>query len=327
MKTLGLLIASLAVLLPACGGDSPHTGNESPDTGSGLSLTSANAQTTAKVVYGAAMSSADLADVGSNIGVTANEPGSSAGATAQKQADGYLVNVLQQAPFGPDTLPCAVSGSITISGDIANPLTLTAGDTFSVDADACDDGLGEILDGLMNMTISEFSGDLFLGMYLLGMDATLDALQVTTPEDVISSTGDTTVVLDTTAAPFVSAAVSGASMTTSSNASTETLSDYATAQTVDAGRQSAPYTLNSSGTLDSSQLAGVVSFTTPVQFQGFGVDFPGSGELLISGNNSSARLIALDNVNVRIEIDNDGVAGVDETIETTWAELTDWASP
>jgi len=322
MKNLHLLALATTLLVSSCGDGSYVDGPGSTNTGGGLSLTSANAQSAAVVVMNAAFGSADLASVGGSIGLSGNVPGSSAKAAYRESQSGFLVNVLQKIPFGPDEFPCDVSGSMTISGDIADPLTLTAGDTFSVDANACNDGFGEVLDGLMTMTVTEFSGDLFLQMYLLGMNATLDALQVTTADDVISSTGDTAVSLDTRVAQFVSATVSGSSMATSSNAGTETLTDYQTSQTVDAGAALAPYTLTSFGTIDSSLLSDIVSYTTPVQFEGFGVDFPDTGELLISGNNSSVRLIALDNVNVRIELDNDGNGSVDETIETTWAALT-----
>jgi hypothetical protein len=65
-----------------------------------------------------------------------------------------------------------------------------------------------------------------------------------------------------------------------------------------------------------------VSYSTPVTFEGFDLDYPGTGEFLVEGDNSSARLIAIDNVNVRIEVDTDGNGTVDETINTTWAELT-----
>ena len=43
--------------------------------------------------------------------------------------------------------------------------------------------------------------------------------------------------------------------------------------------------------------------------------------MLITGNDSSARVIAIDNVNVRIEVDANGDGTVDATIDTTWAEL------
>ena len=39
------------------------------------------------------------------------------------------------------------------------------------------------------------------------------------------------------------------------------------------------------------------------------------------GNNSSARLTAIDNVNVRIDIDTNGDGAIDDTINTTWVEL------
>jgi hypothetical protein len=320
MKTLHLVTVSTALLLASCGGGGDLFGDGS--TGSGTSITSANAVAVAKVAYGSALNSADLAGVGGSVGITATTPGSMAKPSPQQQISGFLVDVLQKIPFGPDVFPCAVSGSLTMSGDIADPLTLTLGDTFTVDADACNDGFGETLDGLMTMTVSEFTGDLLLGTYLLGMNATLDALQVTTANDVVSSTGDTSIALDTTNTPSVSASVSGNSMVTSSNASTETLSNYSTAQTVDAGQAQSPFTLISSGSVDSSLLNGTVTYSTSVQFQGFDIDYPHTGELLVTGTNSSARLVAIDNVDVRIDLDNDGNGSVDEMINTTWAALT-----
>ena len=63
-------------------------------------------------------------------------------------------------------------------------------------------------------------------------------------------------------------------------------------------------------------------YATPVTFEGFDNGYPHTGELLITGDSSSARLIALDDVNVRIEIDGDGDGAVDDTIDTTWVALT-----
>lgn len=320
MKSLQLLALGMTLVLSSCGGSS-FTG-ASQNVGTGLGLTSANALVAAGASFNAAFASADLADVGSNIGVTFSAPNSSASTTAKRQISGFLVNVLNQVPFGPDVSPCAISGTMTISGDIADPLTLTAGDTFNVEATACDDGIGEVVDGLIGLVVIDFTGDLLTGSYLLAMDATLDGFQVTTPNDVVSSTGDVSIALDTTASPFVSASVSGTSMMTSNNASTETLSNYATQQTVDAGRTPAPYTLTSRGTVDSSQLSGKVSYTTPMQFEGDDVDYPHTGELLITGDGSTVHLIALDNINVRIELDSDGDGIVDVTVDTTWAALT-----
>jgi hypothetical protein len=43
--------------------------------------------------------------------------------------------------------------------------------------------------------------------------------------------------------------------------------------------------------------------------------------LLVEGDSSTARLIAVDAENVRIQIDNNGDGTVDDTLEMTWDEL------
>jgi len=133
--------------------------------------------------------------------------------------------------------------------------------------------------------------------------------------------GDATATLNTESAPYVEASVSGDSMTTDTNAYSDTVTVYASAQTLDAGVSPSPYSMTASGTLDSSRLTGAVGYSTPVTFEGFDTDYPGTGELLVEGDSSSARLIALDSVNVRIEIDGNGDGTVDDTIDTTWEEL------
>ena len=321
MNRLLFTVLLSTLVISACGGSDPDTTGQQP-TSSPLDLTPANAQTAAKVSYAAAIGSGELTDVGGSIGLSAGAPGAQAKFSAAAWNSGFLVNVMQKIPFGPDTLPCADSGTMTLSGDIADPLTLSAGDTFQVVFSACDDGFGEVVDGTLNYTVSAFAGDLLTGRYVLGMDAILTNFQVTTAADVMTSNGDTSVTLDTMVAPFVSSTVAGNSMTVDTNSSSETLSGYSYNQTVDAGVSPSPYTMTAQGTLDSSQLAAVVSYMTPVMFEGFGVDYPDSGELLVTGNNSSVRLVAIDNVNVRIDIDNDGNGSVDESINTTWAALT-----
>lgn len=321
MKSSSLLLSSAALLLASCGGSSLGMDAGNSNAGNGLTLTSANTANAAALTFKTALGSAGLADVGGVIGVAANTPGNFAKAVSNRQTSGFLVNVLQKVPFGPDVYPCDMSGMLTISGTVTDPFTLTAGDVFNVDASACDDGLGEVVDGLLSMTITDFSGDLFQQMYLLGMDATLNGLQVASATETVSSSGDTAVLLDTMAPPFVTASVSGTSMMTSSGSRSDTLRNYRTDQTVNGNQQNFPYTLTSSGTVESTLLSGTVRYTTPVQFTGFDVDYPDTGEILIMGNNSSARLVALDNVNVRIDIDSDGNGSVDETILTTWADL------
>lgn len=317
-----LQTATLAatVLIAACGGGGGPDGVQDPVAG--FAISAGNAETVAKLSYEAALGSADLADLGGTLGMTATDPGGASKPSSGAQAAGFLVNVMQKIPFGPDVFPCAVSGFVTLSGNIANPVTLTAGDYFLVQSDACDDGLGEIVDGDLSFTVTEFSGDVLTGAYLVSMDALVDNLQVSTADDTMTSDGDTRITLDTRTALFVTASVSGNSLTTDSNASSETLTSYSSVQTLDIGGPQALYTRIASGGLQTTRLSGSVSYTTPVMFEGIGESYPHTGEFLISGERSSARLIAIDDVNVRIEVDSNGDGTIDNTIDTTWADLT-----
>jgi hypothetical protein len=312
-----------ALTATACGGSSDGGGITAPTIPDhSLSIDLSNARDAVRVSYLAAAASGDTAGLVGNSGLIADSGSDTVFKTARASAFAKPVaTAVSSIPFGPDVLPCDVSGSITVSGSLANPLTLTAGDVINIDADNCDDGLGEVVDGLIEMTIDAFSGDVLSGLYDLTSTLDITNFQVTTAEDTLTSSGDSTVRLNTLNTPAVSASVSGNSLTASSNTASETLTDYSSAQTLDAGLTPAPYTMDSTGTLDSSQLTGIVDFSTELVFQGFDNDYPSIGELLVTGDTSSARLIALDNVNVRIEIDNNEDGTIDDVIDTTWDAL------
>jgi hypothetical protein len=82
--------------------------------------------------------------------------------------------------------------------------------------------------------------------------------------------------------------------------------------------------VTASGTLDSSQLTGAITYSTPVTLEGEDANYPNAGEFLIAGDGSSARLIAQANaIDVVIEIysNTTGTGTPDDVIMTTWAEL------
>lgn len=309
------------LLIAACGGSG--SGLDTTETSSdALSISANNAPAAAKASYNAALGSGDLADLGGSIGISASVRGDFSKAAPGAQASGFLADVMQKIPFGPDVFPCAVSGTVTISGNIESPLTLTAGDNFTVVSTACDDGLGEVVDGSLQFTVRDFSGDVLTGLYVVSMDTSVENLQIATADDTISSRGDALVTLDTMAATLVMASVSGNQITHESNTSSETLSNYSSTQTLDTAANQPLYTMTAQGTLDTTRLSGSVRYTTPLMFEGFGQNYPHTGELLISGDESSARLIAVDDINVRIDVDSNGDGTIDETIDTTWVDLT-----
>jgi len=323
MKRASISLLIPLILVTACGGGSSTVNNPAVPPPTGFVITPSNGMQVAGVAYGSVVSSGDVAGLVGNTGLTAGGSGGLAKPALNSPSGRTLISVVQQIPFGPLTLDCAAAGTFTVSGELENPATFTAGDTIVAEYANCDDGLGEVLDGTLNFVVDAFTGDIFTGVYDMTMTMDLVDFQATTDADVVMANGDGTATLNTLAAPYVEASVSGNAMTTDTNSGSETLTTYSSAQTLDAGLDPAPYTMVASGTLDSSQLPGAIDYSTPTMFQGFDSDYPHIGELLVSGDSSSIRLIAVDNVDVLIEVYSNaaGTGTPDDTISTTWAEL------
>jgi hypothetical protein len=317
-------------LLAACGGSSNDGGNAgTPPPPASLAISAGNAAEVSGAAYGAATSSGELTDLSGSAGIMGGGAGSFSKATVNGQVKATVGGLAQQVPIGSGPVDCLVNGTVDISGDIQDPIAVTAGiltpgDTFSVEYVACDDGVGEILDGRIDMVVGDpFTGNISNGAYELTMDIEISNFQVTTATDVITSNGDTSTTLNTLAAPYIEASVGGNSITVDANAGSETLSAYSSEQTFDGRVAPAPYTMAAAGTLDSTQIGGVVDYSTPVTFEGVDTGYPTAGVLLVEGENSAARLVAQANgVDVVIEIDADGDGVFEDTINTTWEALT-----
>jgi hypothetical protein len=289
--------------LAACsGGGTTFDGRtDPPPPPGGFHIDPTNAMVVAGATYGAAVMSGDLAGLAGNTGLTLDAGGNFAKPAFETQMGGALGRFMQKVPLGPDVYDCLVpGGTVTFSAEIVDPLVLAAGmlsegDTFLVEYSNCDDGAGEV------MNVTDF--------------------QVTTGMDVLTSNGDATATLNTLIASAISASVSGDTMTMDMNTGSDTLLTYSSAQTLDTVDPQLPYTMTASGTLDSYKLDGVIRYSTPMMFVGFGASYPHEGELFVEGDNSSALLVADSDVDVHIDVDSNGDGTVDATIVTTWAEL------
>ncbi len=322
----GFCSTLLILSFGACGGGS--SAPTIPPVAAAV-IDSANAQTVAGRSADVVLQSGGLAGFFDFAGLTATTTGGvskfSVVQTAIRTVKLAVPNsVISQVPIGPETAPCAVSGSVTISGDIANPVTFTAGDFFNIDWNNCDDGQGQVVEGVLEFSITSFEGDATTGQFLLGITLTLTAFQVIEGTNLYGADGDVSLTLDTRTLPVSVATMSGSTFTVSSNSSTETLSNFSTSVTENASMFPSSYTTDAMGTITSTQFDGSVTYDTPVPFESIGEAYPYTGEMLVTGaNNATLRLIALDEVNVRIEADYDGDGAVDETIDTTWDALSD----
>ena len=116
--------------------------------------------------------------------------------------------------------------------------------------------------------------------------------------------------------------VSGSLLDVSAGADSYTLSGFSTTLTQNNGSFPASYSVDSMGSLDSSQFDGEVSYVTTMPFTGTQGQYPSTGELEITGRDDAMiRVIAMDSINVRLELDLDGDGAAEQTIDTTWAEL------
>lgn len=329
MNRTRYFVSSLAVLLSACGGSgssAPAPNLPPPVNTTNLVITADNAKPAARVAYGATMQSAETGDLVGGSGIAATPNGGFQKPGAPGVFPGLIANALQKPPVT-ETIGCGPTGedgTQTITYDFQVLGTLTTGDTIVIEAMDCDEGDGAILNGRMEMTVTAFSGDLLVsGLYLLDMNVVLVDFEVATAADTILSNGDSLVSIDTRSNPMIFMSISGMTMATVTNTTTEIVTDFETSQSVDAGVQpDSPYTLQASGTVDSTQLDGLITYETPVTFQGAGAAYPFAGELLITGaDGATIRLIATGGNNVTIEIDTDGDEVIDSSEDTTWDDI------
>lgn len=333
MQRKTLILAAMTFAVSACGDNASFSGigstppnNIGGGSGSGDTITPASSYDVAKASYLSATNTADIAGLAGSSGVAGGssnvskpEPGGLVIAAA-KRAGSVVVAV----PFGPDTVDCVVAGTVTSSGDLADPITpaLTPGDTISVLFDNCDDGVGEVLDGAIDYTVDAFSGDLLSGLYQLAMTMQTRDFRVTTAEGQETLNGDAAVNLDSQQSPAITVSVTGNSLSTDRVATIETLTDYSTTQTVNAGQTPSPYSVLASGVLEHTDIDGPVAYSTPTMFEGFDQDYPSSGVMLITAPEGTfLRLIVLDNVNIRIEVDSTGDGSIDSIEDITWESL------
>lgn len=321
-RTIACLL-SVLFLLSACGGGSSAPAGIQPPLGSGgLVITSANAKPAVRSAYGSAQQSMNTGGMVTGAGLVASNGSGLQKLHLETRLPDLLTRAMQKDPLGPDVTDCDAGGTTTITGEVANSQLLSPGDQINVESMDCDNGLGAVANGRLEMTVVSFDFDLATLGFLLVMNVQLVDFEVVTASETVLSNGDSTVTIDLTGNPLAVTSISGNSLIVQTNSETETNSNFSSTQTVDTSVSPEPYTLVSSGTINSTILGGVITYATPVPFQGAGTDYPFAGEFLVTGaNGASIRLIALDSTNVRIETDTDGDGTVDLTEDTTWADI------
>jgi hypothetical protein len=320
----------VAAMVAGCGGSAEPTG----PTAATATVTRDNATEVAGATIDAALASADLDEL-ADFGTLFSSGGMAMAAsdtsvtlakqTAQLQTT--TGSTAMAVSVGPETTDCSNDGTMTISATIQGTETLTPGDTFSLSYMGCDLGDGIVANGGMSFTVSSFSGDLGGNSFDLGFNIQVSQLQLLSSTENTTMHGDLSLSLSE-GGTTTGITLSGRSLSLSNGVDSFQLSQFSTVATVDLSVFPQAFTLESSGFLMSSAFDGEVHFSTTVALQGNGEDNPVSGEFLITGaDNATIRVIPLDGLNVRLELDLDGDQAVDTdgVIDMTWQALLDAA--
>lgn len=328
MNIRHFLSLSTAIVLSACGGSGGGAPGATvpppppPPVGTGLVIDQTNAKPAVRVAYGASLESQGSGEAltGPAIAASPVDDGFTKTFANQAISDG-LIRVFQKDPL-PEVVnacPGPTGGTETINQNVAVPDIISAGDRVVVEYLNCDNDLGEILNGTIDMTIAVYSENP-LGLFMLDANVLLVDFEVTTATDSIVSNGDSTVSIDMLGFPTIVVSINGNMLTTVSPSVTDVITNFMSSQSVNALDEM--YTLTTSGTVDSSQLDGIISYSTPDPFQGVGVAYPFFGQLLITGDGPAVvRLIAENDSMVTIEVDMDGDGIAESTELTTWDDI------
>ena len=173
--TVRILGMSLVLALVACGGGGTNgTVTPVPPVVGTAVITAANAPVITGDVLDAAFESGELGElVGTGGGGAPPTLGFMLNASVSPEVRLFPFPVilydiplfpfpviLYNISLGPVTTLCALGGSVTLSGEIGDPLTLSSGDRINFDFDMCDEGNGSVVDGGFEFLVDSFQGDI-----------------------------------------------------------------------------------------------------------------------------------------------------------------------
>ena len=311
------------LFLAGCGSD----GGDDPVRAPLAAITTTNAPAIASAVVTASLAGGDLGSFVAfgPMDVSASSP-KSARVYYSKVAEiqgAQMGALLQQAqavalvPLGPEVSECTGGGTVTLSGNIAEPATLSPNDTITFDFASCVEG-DTTTNGQFSMRVTSFSGDPMSGVFSFAVTTTLTSFQIVVAGETATASG-TVAISMSAAGSTLTTTVTSPSMSVGDGGSSHTLHDYSSVLALTSGS----FTLDVSGSLTSSDFSGTVDFDTTGLLQGMGDDYAFTGQWLITGaNGATIKVIVLDSTFLRLEVDSNGDGVVDATLDTRWDEMT-----
>lgn len=223
-------------------------------------------------------------------------------------------------PNGPTAYNCPVSGTFTVTGNVADPNTVTAGDFINYESSACDSGTGYRVDGEHSVDIASIAGDYSAGQYELAQNLGFIEFQAATTALATTLNGDHSAVTDTRGSGAVTVAFSGNSLRINEGQVAITMRNYSGFASISS---IAPFTLTlETGGDASSSIAGSFIYSTdePI-YQELGNN-AFDGILDIFGNGpGTARIAVVDAATVDVQVDSNGSTNYEVSVQMTWDEF------
>lgn len=336
MRTV--LLAASAAILAACGGGGGDGGGSSGSaaTGSTLVISSANAKP----------ASADGLDASTNLGAASTGADFATGVQVQATPGAQPVQLssvglqLARRSLGlpalatgvslNSTLACALGGTLTVSGNVANPGRLAAGDAMTFTANGCAetvDGVLAMMSGVMAISVlsGSFTDPVPSYPQQIVMTLVTTNFGVTSAGTTTIANGDLRIDLRQTSATSSTTILTGSSLANSYSRPGSTRS-----VTVQNFRMEETATGNSSSTtmsatvttnnprLGSSSVTYQLTTPTPVVVTGVAV---ASGSVRVQGASSALLLTAVAPDTFTLQVDANGDGNYETNMSTTDGEL------
>lgn len=314
------------------GGGSTSTGTASSGPQS-VTITETNAKAVAGSALDAVVSGSAASDTSGLPLAVQVDTAAAAGTTrlqrianlARSAANSYVATALPTGVSVSQTVGCAVSGTMTISGEVAGSSGLVAGDWLTVTMNSCVEAVGMSMNGALTLRV--ISGSLTATMPF-HVVLQLTATNLTEVIDGVTEVTNGVVTLDWTATSATSqslvATSSAISLRTSASGAKRTLRDFSQTMTIN-GSTSGAY-LTGTVETDSTSLGGTtviytISTPTPVVWDEVTGKIT-AGVIKVVGANNAQLLITINSGgSVTVQLDANGDGAFEKTITTTTTEL------
>lgn len=315
MHKLATAILSSALLV-GCGG-----GGGGGSSGGTLALNAGNAQQVAQSAFEGATGVLATTSLGGDfLEAVAGRTRFDVASFARRRIAAILGDpgrVVLRATVEEETGDCEDDGTYVERWDDADGDGRTSsGDSFELEFLGCSEG-GESIDGRIVLDQLALSGIVGSDAWSISLRLTFDGITIRDGDDVLRLDGVLTVAI---AVAGDLADFSLRVLTAIGDAQTTLVAGTAIDATEDARAEE--LTIATSGGVSLVGLGGTITFSTTTPFRGStSSDYPSSGVFVIRGAASSVTLVVLDEIAVRLDVDEDGDGDVDAAITTTWQAL------